>query len=98
MFVSQSEFVVSGTEFSGQIQPVICPLTNYCTKEDIILLSEPNKLSNSLACNIPGKPMANLQYVIERKTIFLLKLTLLIGIKSLSILFFYVKRARIRIH
>ena len=45
----------SGTEFSGQIQPVICPLTNYCTKEDIILLSEPNKLSNSLACNIPGE-------------------------------------------
>ena len=29
--------------------------------------------------------MANLQYVIERKTIFLLKLTLLIGIKSLFI-------------
>ena len=32
--------------------------------------------------------MANLQYVIERKTIFHLKLTLLIGIKTLSILFY----------
>ena len=45
----------SGTEFSGQIQPVISLLTNYCSKEDKILLSEPYIMSNSLACNIPGE-------------------------------------------
>ena len=37
--------------------------------------------------------MANLQYVIERKTIFHLKLMLLIGIKTLSILFYSLRMA-----